>query len=1341
MFKKIKLVNIVIALLLSCTMLPDELELTEEMMENNFEKPLITNTITDTLLEVGDSLRLSISADGDSLVYNWYADTTLLASGGDSSYLFENLALDMDSALIWCAVQNSGGTDTSDTSLLQVLLSPTITSDPKKTSVKFENDAIFKIEVNGSEPLSYQWYMFDTIAVGTNSSTYTFTATTLADSGKYFKCIVSNPVGVDTSKTAILSVVTNIALPNITTDPKHLNKTVGNSATFYIAAEGTDLSYQWLRNDSIITFQTAPTLIIDSVRLIDHGSKFRCIAKNSAGADTSAAATLQVSLSDEMPQIINEPDSITVTVGEEATFTIEANGTDLKYQWYKNNDSIPNENDDYFTLNFTTIEDSGSLYYCIVSNTVGSDTSRKALLSVIDTIAPPKITTDLKDETVLEGNPATFFVVATGENCIYNWRINGILIDSLKDSLITFSSPMSADSGTTVQCLVSNIKDTVESTVAILKVSKTAIAVSITEQPTAKTVAVDSNAIFSVLANGSDISYQWYKNGAIINDETSYQLNLLACQFDDSGSLYHCNISNSISDTATDTVQLHVLKVPTIESEPETQVKAKDSSVTFSVIAGGSGPFMYQWLENGNPIDGESSSSYSRNSLTMADNGKQFICIVSNAIGSITSVSALLTVAEAPIITDQSNSMSKTSGATAEFFITATGTGPLFYQWFVDGDSIIGADSTHYTIDSVKTTDNGKSYTCKVHNIVGSDISNPATITVAGYPTITIFPETLSVAFGSDTSFKVSLTGDNPLNIDWYKNGTLIDGFKDSVLSLDNVTMTDSGGEYYCIVTNQYDLKDTTEIGYLKVLTKPGLTLTNESVITVQPETPIYMGVTVAGSQPIDLQWYKDGFTLTNKTSANYSIASAKLSDNGSSYYCIATNEIGVKDTSDTIFVNVYEPVKITNGLPYPTIVSGGTFTFHVVYTGSGDINVQWYKNGVAVPAGGTDSVYTTPYLFSGDSGCTYFAIVSNEFSSDTSDTAIISIPTDGFPYKQISPIADVNVAPGYKDSLTPMFVCFAMNGNGYVDGVNWLRNTLESRTNPAGNGNNLTFDQTTPKGTFFVVGSYAAENFKAQSGYSVGALKDAWTNLYSSGHEIGNNSWSNPHGKDFTVAQWIDEIEKANSFLDTAIGVSPTDIKGFRAPWLEYSQNTVDALKQKGLKYDCSIEFGFNFWMPVDPDTGFGNSTTKPESYKKLFWPYTLNSAPVPGFSGTSVTADGIWEVMLYTKLKTDESGVITGHDFNMWSTYTKQETIDILKKNFDLRREGNRCPFMFNGNTEYYSQFLPDQLQYFPNSTWSERREAVEEFIDYVLSFPETRIVTINNVLDWMKNPSPLQ
>src|SRR5205807_711649 len=118
---------------------------------------------------------------------------------------------------------------------------------------------------------------------------------------------------------------------------------------------------------------------------------------------------------------------------------------------------------------------------------------------------------------------------------------------------------------------------------------------------------------------------------------------------------------------------------------------------------------------------------------TAADNGNQFTVVVSNAVGSVTSNAAALTVNAAlvaPTITTQPASQTVSAGQKATFTVTATGTAPLSYQWQKNGTAIGGATAASYTTPATTAADNGNQFTVVVSNAAGSVTSGAAALTV-----------------------------------------------------------------------------------------------------------------------------------------------------------------------------------------------------------------------------------------------------------------------------------------------------------------------------------------------------------------------------------------------------------------------------------------------------------------------------------------------------------------------------------------------------------------------------------------------------------------------------------
>src|SRR5271156_2230951 len=90
----------------------------------------------------------------------------------------------------------------------------------------------------------------------------------------------------------------------------------------------------------------------------------------------------------------------------------------------------------------------------------------------------------------------------------------------------------------------------------------------------------------------------------------------------------------------------------------------------------------------------------------------------------------------APLIISQPGNQTVTVGQTATFAVTATGTGPLTYQWYANGVPIAGATSSTYTTPPTTAGQSGSVYTVVVSNSVGSATSNGATLTVQVIPPV-----------------------------------------------------------------------------------------------------------------------------------------------------------------------------------------------------------------------------------------------------------------------------------------------------------------------------------------------------------------------------------------------------------------------------------------------------------------------------------------------------------------------------------------------------------------------------------------------------------------------------
>jgi hypothetical protein len=262
--------------------------------------------------------------------------------------------------------------------------------------------------------------------------------------------------------------------PTIAAQPASQTVTAGQTATFSVTATGTaPFSYQWLKNSANIGGATAASYTTPATIVGDSGAKFDVVVSNSAGSVKSAMATLTVNAASVGPTITAQPASQSVTLGQAAAFSVTATGTTpLTYQWQKNGGNISGATAASYTTPATVAGDSGAKFDVVVSNTVGSQTSTMATLTVNAASVGPTITTQPANQTVTVGQTATFSVTATGTAPLtYQWQKNGGNISGATAAGYTTPATVAGDSGAKFDVVVSNTVGNQTSTMATLTVN------------------------------------------------------------------------------------------------------------------------------------------------------------------------------------------------------------------------------------------------------------------------------------------------------------------------------------------------------------------------------------------------------------------------------------------------------------------------------------------------------------------------------------------------------------------------------------------------------------------------------------------------------------------------------------------------------------------------------------------------------------------------------------------------------------------------------------------------------------------------------------------------------
>lgn len=235
---------------------------------------------------------------------------------------------------------------------------------------------------------------------------------------------------------------------------------------------------------------------------------------------------------------------------------------------------------------------------------------------------------------------------------------------------------------------------------------------------------------FTNLETASIFPSHAFPNGLVF-DATVYTplSDVSPVQYGDSTNAQHMAVIKDFLIPAVTVTNPPATNGPVISVPPASQTVSPGSNATFSVTASGAAPLGYQWYFNTVTLPGATNSSYTLAPVQFANAGSYFV-VVSNGIGAVTSTPALLVVSNFPPVI-QSNPQSQTlsAGATATFTVTASGTAPLGYQWWVGGAPIAGAAGTSYALPNVQTNNAGN-YFVVVTNVSGSVTSAVAVLTV-----------------------------------------------------------------------------------------------------------------------------------------------------------------------------------------------------------------------------------------------------------------------------------------------------------------------------------------------------------------------------------------------------------------------------------------------------------------------------------------------------------------------------------------------------------------------------------------------------------------------------------
>ncbi len=673
----------------------------------------------------------------------------------------------------------------------------TIIEQPQSQTVNEGYGISLSVETcNGNRERTYEWYKDGVLIEGANTRELKISESALSDAGTYqvvisttFEGKLATPVSV-TSEEVTVTVIPDTTPLAILTQPQNTVIIEGKSGSLTVEAEGEGtLNYQWYKDGTAISGANSATYNITDMTA-DKAGTYKVLVTDSLTSVTSneVSVTMENAL-----KITSQPTGLTLFEGESGSLSVTAVGAGtLSYQWYHDGSQLTNGKADTLTLNDIRHSQEGS-YYVVVTDKNGNVTSSTVTVTVEEKL---EITTQPTAIAKLEGESGSLSVNAIGEGTLtYQWYKDGVEIDGATGVNLEFDQLSQSDEGK-YKVVVTDTNGSITSNEVTVTVYQN---INITKQPTDFTVVEGTAKSLTVEVEGEGtLSYQWYKNDAVLTGKTDATLAFSSIAMSDAGE-YKVMIADAIGTVTSNTVTVTVHNKLEITKQPAGITMIEGNQAGIAVEAEGEGTLSYQWYKGEDVLNGETKATLSFSSITKEDAGTYKVT-VSDVNGSVISSAVEVTVQTALKINTQPAGISLLVGESGTLTVTAEGEGTLFYQWYKGDAEISGATSVSLELKNATEADEA-AYTVKVTDQNGSIVSNVANVVVDEHLKITKQPEGFTLKTGQSGNLQILATGEGTLTYQWYKNGVAMEGATSSSLNLANLNLADAG-EYKVVISD-----------------------------------------------------------------------------------------------------------------------------------------------------------------------------------------------------------------------------------------------------------------------------------------------------------------------------------------------------------------------------------------------------------------------------------------------------------------------------------------------------------------------------------------------------------
>lgn len=347
--------------------------------------------------------------------------------------------------------------------------------------------------------------------------------------------------------------------------------------------------------------------------------------------------------------------------------------------------------------------------------------------------------------------------------------------------------------------------------------------------------------------------------------------------------------------------------------------------------------------------DACTSNTYSF-TMTKALSGTEAYCVVTNSYGYSIQTDTVVMKIKPATITKQPSNVTVKKNTDVKVKVSAAGDG-LKYQWYYanKGESKFkksSVTSATYSLTMTSKVDGRRVY-CVVTDKYGNTAkSKVVTLKLTAGAKITTQPKSVAVAVGKMATVSVKATGDG-LKYQWYyadKGETKF--VKANVTSSKYSVQMDyvvNGRRVYCVVTDKYGYTAKSKV----------VTLDRPVEITQQPQSAFIRngktGKITVEAEGVGLKytWYyanagQKKFTRVKSVTGDTLKLEMSSKADGRRFYCKVTDVSGNTVKTETVKVQMYRKLRITQQPKSVKVSSGKYATVTIKATGNG-IRYDWF--------------------------------------------------------------------------------------------------------------------------------------------------------------------------------------------------------------------------------------------------------------------------------------------------------------------------------------------------------------------------------------------------------------